>query len=430
MRGDAATDEPSRTSRARRLATPAAICALALGVRLLYLLSTGHDPLTSDASQYQTLATNLVHGLGYAQRYPQLKVHPTAFRPPLYPMLLALFYWVFGPSAGLGRGVNVALGVGVVALTFFTVERHLGRRAAVGASVAVAVMPNLVANDTFTLDEPLALILVLVLVNVLLRRKWAVAGAVTGLLVLTRPSAQYLVIVLAVWVLLRGSWRRALLYVASALVVVSPWLVRNWVQLGSPVVATSNGFNWAAIYSPPAQRAGGFIDPTYDPYFNSMRLDQFNEVLWNSKLQSIGVHTLEQHPTYLFRVIARNGAALFELKPSLGAGAEREDGRSLTIVNATLWIFYLEAVLGIAGLWIRRRHHLIQLLAVQSAYFGLASLLFIAAPRLRAPIDVTLAVGVGCFVDWALERRRLSRGHSPADTVASDATMTASTAHG
>lgn len=388
-----------------RLAIPGAVCLFALLVRLAYLRVTGHYPLSSDAAQYHQLAASLVHGHGYAETYPQLAMHETAFRPPLYPLLLAFFYWIFGVSAGLGRAVNVCLGIGVVALTFTTVQRHVSHRAAIGASLAVAVMPNLVANDTFTLDEPLALILILLLLNLLLSKRWLWSGAVTGLLVLTRPSAQYLVLV--VWVIAKANWKRALAFGLAALVVISPWLIRNWVQLGSPVIATSNGFNWAATYSPPAQRAGQSVDPIYDPYFNSMRIDQFDEVVWNDKLQSIGVQNLERHPTILAHVVARNVLQYFDLRPSLSSLGEKDDGRDLAIVDATLWIFYADLIAGVAGPWLLRRRQLVQLVTVQAAYFGLASLLFIAAPRLRAPVDLALAIGVGCLVEWAMARRQV-----------------------
>jgi len=100
-------------------------------------------------------------------------------------------------------------------------------------------------------------------------------------------------------------------------------------------------------------------------------------------------------------VVVRNFAAYFELKPSYNVGAESEDGRDLHIVNGTLWIFYLEVVVGAAGLFLRRKNDAVRLLFIQAAYFTAASLFFIAVPRLRAPIDLTLAVGVGCFAEWA-----------------------------
>jgi 4-amino-4-deoxy-L-arabinose transferase-like glycosyltransferase len=398
----------------RTLRVPALICLLALGLRLLYLVFTGHTPLTSDALQYDVIARNLVAGRGFSARYPQLYTHETAFRPPLYPMLLAAFYWVFGPSGGLARGINVGLGVIVVGMTFYVVQRHISRTAAIWAAIAVAIMPNLIANDTFALDEPLALLLILTLLELLLRRKWVWSGVAVGALTLTRPSAQFLVLVLAVWLVIKVGWRSMLAMVLAAGLVVTPWVIRNWIQIGTPTIATSNGFNWSAIYSPPAEQAGMFVDPIYSPYFQSHRLLQFNEAQWSSYLQSVGVHNLKEHPTYVFHVVLRNTEAYFEINPEFAQGADAEDGRDLRIVSATLPIFYVELGVGTLGLLFCWRKELVRLLFLQACYFGAASLLFIAVPRLRAPIDLTLAVGVGCFAqtvgDWF--RRRQAIGAS------------------
>jgi len=389
----------------RALMVPALICLFALGLRLLYLVFTGHDPLTSDASQYDVIARNLATGHGFSAVYPQLKVHETAFRPPLYPMLLGAVYWIFGISIGLARGLNVVLGVTVVGLTFYVVQRHISRTAAIWAALAVAVMPNLIANDTFTLDEPLALVLILLMVHFLLRQRWIWAGVAVGLLTLTRPSAQFLILVLAIWLIFRVGWKKMLIFAVTAGLVVTPWVIRNWVQIGTPTIATSNGYNWAAIYSPPAQQAGVFIDPIYDPYFASHRILQFNEAKWSSYLESVGVDNLEHHPTYVTYVVGRNFLAFFEFKPSFNVGAESFDGRDLHIVDGTLWVFYLELAVGAAGLFLRRKNQAVRLFFIQGAYFTAASLFFIAAPRLRAPIDLALGVGVGCFADWYVTRR-------------------------
>jgi hypothetical protein len=319
-------------------------------------------------------------------------------------MLLAAFYWVFGTSAGLARGINVGLGVAVVGQIFYVVQCGISRRAAVWAALAVAVMPNLIANDTFALDEPLALLLILLLIHFMLRRRWIWSGVAVGALTLTRPSAQFLVLVLAVWLVVKFGWKTMLVFVVTAVLVVTPWVIRKWIQIGTPTIATSNGYNWAAIYSPPAQAQGSFIDPVFDPYFASHRILQFNEAKWSNYLEHVGIDNLEQHPSYVVHVVTRNFEAFFELKPSFNVGAESDDGRDLRIVSGTLWIFYLELVVGAAGLLLRRKNETVQLFFVQAAYFTAASLFFISAPRLRAPIDLALAVGVGCFADWAGNR--------------------------
>ena len=73
------------------------IAVFALVVRLLYwvLLTRAWKPV-SDAAQYVAIARNLAHGRGFAESFPQIAVHATAFRPPLYPALLAPVMWFAG----------------------------------------------------------------------------------------------------------------------------------------------------------------------------------------------------------------------------------------------------------------------------------------------------------------------------------------------
>jgi 4-amino-4-deoxy-L-arabinose transferase-like glycosyltransferase len=388
----------------RALLVPGLICLLALGLRLGYLLFTGHYPLTSDAAFYNEIAHNLASGHGFSQQYPQTMTHETAFRPPLYPMLLAAFYWVFGPHAGLARGINVVIGVGVVAMTFLVVQRGISRTAAVWAAFAVAIMPNLIANDTFALDEPLCLLLILVMIDLLLRSRWAWAGAVTGLLVLARPSAQFLALALALWVLVHAGWRKTLLFLAVAVLVVAPWSVRNWIQLGTPMVTTSNGFNWAAEYSPPALANPDrpFTDATTDPFFAPYAHLLTNEAAWDSALERLSIRTLLHNPTHVFRVVARGAGDLFDATPQNNVLGEEDDGRDMSIVNATFSILWVEMGLGVVGLALRWRNRCAHLFMLEGGYFLLASLLFISVPRLRAPVDLMLAVGVGCCIDWVV----------------------------
>ena len=394
----------------RRSRKDIVICAmivlLGLAVRLAYLIfATGKQPLQSDAIQYFQIASNFAQGHGFSDRYPSLWVHETAFRPPIYPMFLGVFFFFFGPSAGLARGLNVVLGLGTITLTFVVLRRYVSLTAATVAAVVVALSPNLIANDTYVLDEPLSLCFIIVLIWALLARRWWLAGVLSGLLVLTRPSAQFFIVIVAVWVIVNVNWRVALRLVLIAGLVVSPWLIRNWVQLGEPVVVTSNGFNWAAVYSPAAQKAGGFIDPTQNPAYDKNRVLQFNELNWNNVLQSQGIHALLEHPRYELHVLRQNLSFLSDLWPSMNDGPNRLDGRDLRIAHDTVWFFYAEVILGSAGLFLARRQSLAQLFFLEGIYFTAASLVFISVPRLRSPLDLALAVGVGFGADWFVQQR-------------------------
>ena len=386
-----------------------AVVGLALVLRLAYLIfGTGKLPLTSDAGQYFEIAKNLVNGHGFSMQYPGLVVHETAFRPPGYPLFLSLFFSVFGASAGLARALNLLLGLTVITLTFLLVRRYVGFVAATAAGLALAVMPNLIANDTYVLDEPLALVLIVSLIWALLAKRWWLSGACLGLLILTRPSAQLLIVVVAIWLLIHAGWRPVLKVALVAALLVSPWLIRNWVQLGEPIMVTSNGYNWAAIYSPTAQKAGGFIDPSLNKAYDKDRLIQLDELAWANFLQSQGIHALEHHPSYVLHILKGNFNTFFEITPSRNVAPERLDGRDITVVQDTLFVFYLELAVGLLGLALAWRTKIAQLFFLQGVYFALISFAFIAVPRLRSPFDLALAVGVGLSAD-ALHRRRARR---------------------
>jgi 4-amino-4-deoxy-L-arabinose transferase-like glycosyltransferase len=386
---------------------------LATAARLAYwLLATPDRPLFSDASQYNFLAKNIAGGFGYVDVFPQLALHPTAFRPPVYPGLLGFVYWVLWPSPGLGRLVNVVIGVAVVVVTYLVVRRRLGARAGLVAGGALALVPNIIANDTYVLTEPLSLLLIVVLLDAMADERWLRAAVVTGVLVLTRPSAQFLVLVFAVWLVRRISWKRTAAYMAVAGLVVAPWVVRNWIQLDSPVLVTSNGFNYAAVYSPPAAEAGHFIDPYRHPYFDDKRLAQFDEVAWDRSLRQLAVENVKDNPGLVPKVVARNTAAYFEIRPRINGFAEEADGRHTGVRNATLWALYLLLVAGAIGLWTLRREPLVALAGLVGTYFTAASLVFVQAPRLRAPLELALCIGLGAL---AAGRRVDGGAGEPAD---------------
>lgn len=407
----------------------AGVALVALLARAAYWgLATPDRILRSDASQYDFLAKNLAEGRGYVDVYPWLELHPTAFRPPGYPSLLGAVYWGLWPSPGIGRAVNVVLGVAVAATVVLLVDRHLGRRSAVAAGLGVALWPNLIANDTYVLTEPLSLLLLVAVLWCVLDQRWAAAGIATGLLVLTRPSAQYLVVVLAGWVLWRAGWRRAVVLVGVTALVVAPWVVRNQVEMGSPVLVTSNGFNYAALYSPPADEADRFVDPTQHPWFDDRRLDQADEVVWDRNLRDLAVDHVRDRPAVVPEVVWRNTRAYFELQPSLNDQAEALDGRHAGVRSWTSWLVWPLVVLGTWGLVRHRRTPLVLLSGIVAAYFTLASLVFVAPPRLRAPMELGLVIGAAALLsprrvegtpttEPGREREPAGRGPSPSGTL-------------
>jgi 4-amino-4-deoxy-L-arabinose transferase-like glycosyltransferase len=386
---------------------------VALVVRLVWwlLLTPDYVPDADDA-QYLELARNLADGKGFALQYPGLEVHPTAFRPPAYPLLLGASQWLFGPSIVVGRLLNLLLGLGVVLLGAEYARRAFGARVGVLVGLLLAVYPPLVANDVVLLSEPLGQLLLLAVLLSLHERRWALAGLFAGLSVLTRPSAQALVVLLVLWVLWRVDWRAALRLGVVAVLVVAPWVVRNVVQVDTVGVVSSNGFTAAAVYGPAAQERGQFVDPTTDPAYDgtAVEMSAFDEGSWNDQLVQLALDGLADDPSHVLHVVGDNALEWFELQPSRGEPAERKDGRNLTARRAALPLFYLVTLTGVAGLWLRRRELDAQLLALVGVYFTAMSLVLVAPPRLRAPVDLVLVFGCAVFASWVVDWWRGRRG--------------------
>ncbi len=404
------------------------LAAAAVVVRVVYIVHEipGYVP-TSDARNYYYLALHVSQGKGLSDTFPFLEMHHTAFRPPAFPALLGLVFSITGPSIGVAQAVNVVIGTLVVVLGAVLAGRLGGRWAGVATGVVLVGYPPLLANDTTVLTEPLSLLFLLVVVLALsgvewaagdLRRRWkdpalVVAGAGTGLLMLTRPSAQGLAIVLALWVWWRFGWRRGLVLAGAAALVVAPWLVRNQVELGAPVLVTTNGFNMASRYSPPAKADDAFVDVISDPRTADVHYLIFDEVQLDDAFRNEALKEIRRDPRYVLHVVKDNATIWFELDPSRSRAAERVDGRNLDFRDTTRPLFFVVTALGLFGLVVRWRAGGAQLLLLEAAYFTATSLPLVAWPRLRAPFDLACCVGTGLAVGWLVERWQHRRDRTP-----------------
>jgi 4-amino-4-deoxy-L-arabinose transferase-like glycosyltransferase len=388
------------------------VLAVALMARVVYwvLVTPDYSP-DSDAAQYFDLARNIVNGHGYAMTFPQLELHPTAFRPPGYPYLLAAVFKVFGIHNGVGAGrvLSMICGLVAIALVYVLVRRLSTPIAALVSGLCMALYPPLLANDTVLLTESLSLALLAGVLLALVVRRWPLAAVLCGLLILTRASAQYLMIVLVIWVLWQMGWKRALGFLAIVAAVLSPWFIRNQIQLGSPYFVTSNGFNLAGTYSPAARESQRFVDPVIDDRFTQFRFAQFNEGDWQDQLQAFAIEDLRTHPGQVPGVLYRNAQHLFEFTPAFNEWAENADGRNLDFRNSTLPLFYVVTVVGVFGLVVARRDPRALLVGAVGAYFVLGSLVLVSPPRLRSPFDMCCCIGVGLAVQWLVVRRGTGR---------------------
>jgi 4-amino-4-deoxy-L-arabinose transferase-like glycosyltransferase len=233
----------------------AALLAVALLVRGGVLLALG-DGLKDDPDGYRNIAEQvLLQGVFGRPVYPGL-IRPSAYRPPLYPLLLANTASTFGGNKVTPIAVgalHLALGLATVWLTLVLAQSWGLGRGGIFAALLVTCDPILLNQSTLVMTETLATFLAVLGLFCLTRLSDArspwyagLAGGAIGLAILCRPTfLPWLIAAAAITPLLRTAWpRRAANLVAMlavAAVVLAPWTIRNYQQFGRPILTTTHG---------------------------------------------------------------------------------------------------------------------------------------------------------------------------------------------
>ncbi len=236
-------DEATYGTPKRVLATFLLLSLLARGGMLL-----APQALRADPDHYRAVAENLVSRGTFAK-----EELPTAYRPPLYPVVLTACVACGAWSRTATAVLHLGLGLGTVWLTYW-----LGRRWGLGrfaflAGALVACDPILLAQSALVMTETLAAFLAAASLAAL---TWfserpsvgraAAAGGCIALAALCRPTFLPFLGVAAIAVpWLAATWPQTLrlcaAFVAAAAVVLAPWAIRNQLQLGRPIIATTHG---------------------------------------------------------------------------------------------------------------------------------------------------------------------------------------------
>ena len=226
--------------------------AVCLILRIAVLILFQED-LGDDRDAYLGLARNLWLGIGYTTPGG---VSATAFRPPLYPLVIA-------PFAEPGREWGIALLHLSFSLGTCLLILRIGKALGLSnfwrslAALLFALDPVSVRYVAFPMTETLCTFLVALFLSRLTRPSRSIGssfltGLVWGACVLCRPSLWAFGGLFALTQLVRAfrdprqeSVPRRPVRIAVAtggvLCWILPWALRNWMVLGAPIVMTTHG---------------------------------------------------------------------------------------------------------------------------------------------------------------------------------------------
>ena len=216
------------------------LLAAATLVRVGYVLNIKISPL-NDMRVFEKAALSVMkNGLGSGYHY--------ACQPPVYPLLLASFFSLFGHSYLVPRLFQALTGSGICLLLFLIGKRLFGARVAFIILFLSAFYPDFISYSGVLLAETPSIFLFLLLIYLLLEKKSPfLCGVFYGVAILTK--ALYLVFVpgLIFWFLKDG--RRGFLKLAKfifpAFLIVFSWMWRNYACNGKFFITNHM---WVDVY--------------------------------------------------------------------------------------------------------------------------------------------------------------------------------------
>lgn len=272
------------------------IAVLALTVRLAAgVLSVQSYPIEIARVDFSDIACNLSAGNGFGTggyvRDGIVHFRYAAYRPPLYPLLLAAIG--VEPDGFVRILIQAAIGGGTAICGFLIARLLFGDRAAALAGLGIALYPYYAWHDAAIQETGVYTFLVAVGILSLLKARqsgsdristrYLVGAAVSlGCALLTRATLAPFIPLAITWVALVGGhlrsqrlWRAGL-FACTLAVVVSPWLIRNSIVIGSPVITSQTGRLLWVAQNPDtfASYPSGLIDESRDVAFAALKPDE------------------------------------------------------------------------------------------------------------------------------------------------------------
>jgi hypothetical protein len=396
------------------------IVAAGVLIRFAAIAIFEHKP-DSDELAYLSMALNLVNGSGIIDSMGNHAMYNVGY--PFF--ILAPVFSIFGEDLFAARVVNALLGgLAIVLCHALASEAGAGKTGRLLAAALWAVYLPSSVYAVYLAKENLMIPMILGVMWCALRllnspsyQTAAGCGLLLGLLALTGNAALSLVaaVMLALTLTNRGPLAKVLLsliVILCAMLVASPWMIRNARVLGAPVLNTNGGFNLYLGNNPAA--TGMFVSIADTPRGETWEaLRQKGEMHASETLKTEAIAWIKEHPSE-FVFLAFRKAAYF-WAPPFHAGK----GESSRAEAAVRFVWGIQFVLLIAGaiatLFIANlRSYRMSVLWLAIAGYTAVHMLFYVIFRYREPIMPLLCVMAGLTLEGIYQKFAANKMYSAA----------------
>lgn len=212
-------------------------------LRILSVFTISNNDLIFDEASHMNIARGLAEGTDYGYIYNE---YSDAFRPPVYPLAITPFFWIFGSSEFVARSVSAIFGILGVAVIYFLGKKLYSRDLGLYSALILIANPMHWFYSSKAMVEGIFIFLIILFLYTFYSsfkdRRYLIPSVVLLVLIfLTKYTGIVVSLFFVLFILL---WKRDLLkskylYLsfALALLVLTPWMAFNLRVYGEPLEA-------------------------------------------------------------------------------------------------------------------------------------------------------------------------------------------------
>jgi hypothetical protein len=338
-----------------------------------------------DELNYDHIASSVSLGKGYIQ----FGNHYSAYRAPAQPLFLAFLFHFLGHHLIFAKIIEAIL-LAMVPFICARVGHSLGLGIAasnVGAALATFHPGLIYASTTIypTVLTTCGLTLGLWLCSRLMCKadfgKSIAAGLSLGLAGSATTTFAPLALLASVVMLLKRSYRSAIIVGLIGTIPVIIWMARNEVVMGKFTVATNGGYNlFLGANDNATPMSGNWVEPHLPNEYDR------GEIAVDEDYQSQAVHWIKIHPTHWVRLALARSILVFD-----SVGNPKTQGLHSGVLGRVVgWLMLPIILMGVVGLLFSYKKPLAWLTAIALSLVIVTSASTIVKPRFRFPCDPLL----------------------------------------
>jgi len=369
---------------------------IALSIRIIVVSLLPQD--APDTYRYDSIAVNLLSGGGFSTD----GVNPRSDTAPLYPLMLALNYLLFGHNLLVVRILQAIID-SITCLLLYAIGIELSNKRMIGIlSVTLACFsPTLIGSTSFVLTETLNGFLITAAVLLLMKAVkgnnglYFLSGILLGISTLCRPTTLLFPIFLFASLVLspKKAFQKVGItkkYIILSIIIFSfamgitiiPWTVRNYFAFGRflPVASGSGANLWIGSYLP------WDGDYNYKDLSAKLKIEYgLSQIDADKRFKEEAIKNIKGHP---FRYAVLCVKKLFRFW--FGVPGSKEVLKDLILIKFLLYaIQSIVVFFFVLGIWfLIKDWDIVKAVPVTMIfYFTIMHSLLFAIPRYRIPID-------------------------------------------